>query len=96
VTRYRISPRARQDLSDIWDFTARHWSPEQAARYLRLIADACSDIASGKTTGRPADEIREGYRKSSVGSHVLFYREDGRGVIVVRVLHKRMDVTRHL
>ena len=96
MTRYRISPRARKDLSDIWDYTARQWSAEQAARYVRLIAEACGDLASRKITGRPADDIREGYRKLSVGSHVLFYREDGRTVIIVRVLHNRMDVTRHL
>jgi len=40
---------------------------------------------------------RAGYRKLAAGSHVLFYRVMSEGDIdVVRVLHRRMDVDRHL
>ena len=43
------------------------------------------------------DEIRPGDRKLAVGSHTLYYRVMPDGVIdIVRVLHQRMDVDRHL
>ncbi|TWS22632.1 type II toxin-antitoxin system RelE/ParE family toxin [Tsukamurella sputi] len=41
-------------------------------------------------------EIRDGYRRYTVGSHLIFYRARSEGVDVVRVLHQRMDPTRHL
>ena len=41
--------------------------------------------------------IRPGYLKLAAGSHTLFYRlTDDRQVDVVRVLHQRIDVDRHL
>ena len=46
--------------------------------------------------GRPCDAIRKGYRKRSVGRHVIFYRTVNGGVDVVRILHEQMDVDRHL
>jgi toxin ParE1/3/4 len=54
-------------------------------------------MAVNPLIGRPGDEIRAGYRKLAAGSHTLFYRITVEGVIdVVRVLHQRMDVDRHL
>jgi toxin ParE1/3/4 len=96
VTGYRLSPKARDDLSNIWDYTARQWGIEQAERYIRMIAAACEDIALRKLEGRPAEDIRQGYRKWPVGSHVLYFRRERATVSIVRILHKRMDVTRHL
>jgi len=53
--------------------------------------------AGNPRIGRACDEIRPGYRKLAAGSHMLFYRVSVEGVIdVVRVLHQRMDVDRHL
>ena len=94
---YTLSPKARADLDSIWDYTAERWDEDQADRYVRLIARAFSDLADGSLPGRTADDIRDGYMKLPAGSHVIFYRRDAdRGIVIVRVLHKRMDVQRHL
>ena len=34
---YVLSPRAKADLDDIWDYTERNWGTEQAKAYIRLI-----------------------------------------------------------
>ena len=40
---------------------------------------------------------RSGYRKYAVGTHTLYYRIAGVDMIdVVRILHQRMDIDRHL
>jgi toxin ParE1/3/4 len=97
VTTYVLSPRARRDLSDIWDYSAEQWSAGQADGYVRLIAGACEGLASGRITGRSADTVRAGYFRHSVGSHVLFYLARRRGGIeIMRILHRRMDIERHL
>jgi toxin ParE1/3/4 len=46
---------------------------------------------------RLCDDIRPGYRKLAAASHILYYRVTPDGVIdVVRVMHQRMDIDRHL
>ena len=92
---YRLSPLAEADLEDIWLYTFKNWSPEQADRYHNAIVVAFKDLAAGKKTGRPVN-IREGYFKHPVGAHVVFYRFSESSLIVVRVLHQRMDVGLHL
>jgi len=47
-------------------------------------------------SGRSAEDIRAGYRKAAVGSHVMFYRVRADVVEIVRILHRNMDVARHI
>ena len=91
----RFSPRARDDLSDIWDFTAARWGPAQAERYLRQIQAAAAAVAADPLVGTSAEGIRPGYRKYPSGSHFLFYRPVEDRVEIIRILHARMDVPRH-
>jgi toxin ParE1/3/4 len=53
-------------------------------------------IAQNPQRGRPCDEIREGYRWYPSGSHVVFYRITTKEVVVVRILHQRMDFNLHV
>jgi toxin ParE1/3/4 len=97
VSRYLLSPAAQADLEQIWDFTHNRWGVDQAEEYLRELQRAIDRAAANPRIGRACDEIRPGYRKFAAGSHTLFYRVTAEGVIdVVRVLHQRMDVDRHL
>ena len=93
--RYRLTPAARRDLSGIWDFTAEHWDAEQAERYITEIRAAVERIAADPDRGRPCDGIRAGYRRYAIGSHLVFYVASEVGVDVIRILHQRMDPTRH-
>jgi toxin ParE1/3/4 len=101
VNRYVLSPAARADLNDIWDYTCQRWSEDQAEVYVREIARAIERVADNPQIGRACDEVRPGYRRHAVGSHTLYYLLGDRGggqpiVDVVRILHKHMNVDRHL
>ena len=94
---YLLSPAARADLEEIWDYTAGRWDVDQAEEYLRGLQHASERAAANPRVGRACDEIRPGYRKLAAGSHTLYYRVSADGIVdVVRVLHERMDVDRHL
>ncbi|EJB01968.1 plasmid stabilization system protein [Rhizobium leguminosarum bv. trifolii WSM597] len=91
-----FSPAAQTDIDRIWDYTATSWNVDQAERYIQDIRDACHELAQGTRMSRPSD-IRKGYSKVSVGSHFLYFKSnDASQIIVVRILHQRMDVAKHL
>ena len=46
--------------------------------------------------GKSAEDIKTGYRRFAHESHLIFYQEHPQGVFIVRILHKSMDVERHL
>ena len=94
MTRFLLTPAAQADIDHTWDYTAEHWSTDQADRYTDDIRDACRDLAAGRNRGRIAT-VRAGYLKYSVGAHVLFYRVEATTFVIVRILHSRMDADRH-
>lgn len=67
----------------------------QAEAYHTEIVEVFEGLASGLKVGRRAD-IREGYFKYAIGSHVIYYLLADAEIAVIRVLHRRMDVNRHL
>jgi toxin ParE1/3/4 len=102
---YRLSPRAERDLEEIWLYTEGRWSAAQADRYTAALIDTIEELAANPTKGRPADNIRPGYRKQSAGAHFIFYRQvppdqvpPGQvpGIEVIRILHQSMDVPTRL
>ena len=93
---YALSPAAQADLSEIWDYTARRWGEAQAERYTREIQATYEGLSLGTLVGLSAEDIRPGYHKFGVGSHVMYYRERAGTLEIVRILHRRMDVSRHI
>ncbi len=96
MTSYRLTPAAQLDLSEIWDYTAQHWDLRQAETYIDEIRAAIERVAEDPDRGRSCDDIRKGYRRYGIGSHILFYAARPDGVDVIRILHQHMDPTRHL
>ena len=95
--KYRISARADSDLDDIWLYTDKNWSLEQARKYYNLILDKIEYLAAHPSSGRPVSHRAKGYRCSQVKSHLIFYREVSSSEIeVIRILHKRMDIENRL
>lgn len=91
-----VTPRARADLSEIYDYTVYAWGLDQADAYNRLIEAAFEDIAKRPLLGRRVRGRGDDIRKRLCRSHVIYYRLSGDGVEIVRVLHQMMDPDRHL
>jgi len=83
------------NLEDIWAHTFERWSLEQAEHYV-------GELALGVRASRAArvEKATEscGQRLLALHGrfHVVFYRETAESLDVIRVLHQRMDVDRHL
>ena len=96
MSAFRLTPAAQRDLSEIWDFTQKRWDVVQAEEYIAEIRDAIERVAKDPNRGRRCDEIRDGYRRYVVGSHLVFFVEYEDAIDVIRILHQRMDPTRHM
>ena len=94
--RIAFSNRAKNDVREIWNYSVEQWGSGQAAIYIGLIEAAVDEVMADPKIGRLCNEVRRGYRKHLVGSHMLFYRVAAKTVFMVRILHQRMDIRRHL
>ena len=95
---YKISVKAAEDIENIWLYTFKNWSLEQADRYVELIFDEIEYLAGNPTAGKDLSPVRKNYRCSNVKSHMVFYRytESQTDIEIMRVLHQRMDIESRL
>lgn len=92
-----LSPKAKADLSDIWDYTCAEWGADQAEKYVLDLWAAMQGQTQDLTKSVDIGDVRKGYRKVRSGSHVIFFKVPRAGVVdVVRILHQKMDFDRHL
>lgn len=96
MSQLRLTSKARADLDAIWDYTVKHWGVEQAEAYLLSLGETMKLLANQPSLGRNIDSIREGYLKFPAASHIFIFRLKPDIVEIVRILHKSMDVERHL
>ena len=91
----RLSRRAETDLLGISDHTLRTWGEDQAVRYVDALEAFCRTLADNPALGRSCDEVRRGLRRMEIEQHVVFYRQEAEGILVSRILHRRMLPERH-
>jgi toxin ParE1/3/4 len=92
----RLRAAAREDLKSIGRYTQKKWGREQRNHYLASLDRSFQLLADDPKLGRSCDDVRLGYRKYNVGKHVVFYRLNDGCLEIVRILHGRMDVKRHI
>ncbi len=91
-----FTPQAQRDLDEIWRYSAKEWSDERADHYIRALIATCETVAQRPDIARRRDDVKLGYRAALSGSHIIFFKISGPSLIVVRILHQRMDVIRHM
>ena len=90
---FRISNAAMNDLREIAAYSERTWGGQQRREYLRLVDEAFHLLANNPSLGSHCDYIAENLRKYPCRSHVVYYELDPPGIFVIRVLHRKMDVS---
>jgi toxin ParE1/3/4 len=95
MARFRFSRRAEADLLSIGDYTLRTWGKTQAAHYIGDLQVCCQTLAGNPALGRLCDDVRPGLHRLEHAKHVLFYRQEREGILVSRILHRRMLPDRH-
>jgi antitoxin ParD1/3/4/toxin ParE1/3/4 len=93
MSRYQISPPARQDLIDIRTFIAKD-NRTVAKKVLARIRAACRMLAKRPQAGHlRADLAPEPLRFWPVYSYLIIYRPNSKPIEIVRVLHGARDIS---
>ena len=89
---FNLTPRARDDLRGIWDYSFDIWGETQADLYVTEIYERFSWLAAHPLVGKHRPDICDGYYCFPQGSHLVFYLIRGQEIDIIGVPHKEMDV----
>ena len=87
-----LTPRAKQDVNDIWDYIAND-NIEAADRVLDALDNAVIKLAKNPGIGHWRDEMTDKrHRFVLVYSYLIVYRHETKPLQIIRILHAGRDV----
>lgn len=93
MANFKLTNKAVEDLSKIWEYTFEIWSEKQADKYYNQLILDCAEIAENPNLGKNYDGISNELRGILANRHIIFYRTTNPNYIeITRILHGRMDV----
>lgn len=93
---FSFTEEAERDLEAIIDHTLEQWGAAQADRYIDGLEEMLALLADNPRMGSGREEISPGLYSFPHESHMIYYVQDHRKIVVIRVLHGRMDPTNHM
>ena len=91
MSRLYVSPAARSDLINIWEFLA-YLSERKADRTMKAIYQRFETLLEFPESGRRRDELQKGLRSFPVEKYIVFYFIVEDGIRIARVLHSAQDI----
>ncbi|WP_417619609.1 type II toxin-antitoxin system RelE/ParE family toxin [Parasphingorhabdus sp.] len=91
----RLSRRAASDLAEIADYTILEFGIDQARLYRDQFQACFRSFLANPQLGRSAGEVAPGLRRIRQQAHVVFYRVERDGLLIVRVVEHGMDFKRY-
>jgi len=90
---YKLTNKAVEDLSNIWNYTFDFWSENQADFYYKMLVEKFIAISKKQELGRNYKGIEKNLYGLNIGRHIIFYRIiDDFNIEITRILHERMDL----
>lgn len=96
MTKVELTRDAERDLIDIYLYGIEHFGRATAERYAEALTAKITTAAENPSFGANYGFVRTGLRRYECASHAIYYRVAGEGILVLRILHGRMDPGRHL
>jgi toxin ParE1/3/4 len=86
-----LSPQARRDLIEIWNYIAED-NESAADKILDRIEDVLRMLKDNPNAGRSRPELAPELRSFPIVNYILFFRPNESGIELVRVLSARLDI----
>lgn len=93
MSKYYLSKKAVQDLTDIYEYTFKNWSEKQADKYYSKLISAINLLAKNPEIGRNYHEINSFILGFPYKKHLIFYRKLNLNEIeILRILGSETDI----
>lgn len=90
IMRYKLTPRARKDLKEIWNYTIDKWGEKQAKTYLNDIFECFDEITNENLIYKRLLIGNKNFKLVRCGHHCIFFTVDIEPTIAA-ILHEKMD-----
>lgn len=96
MAEYELDSSAEKDLEDIARYTRKQWGKKQNTVYRRKLVNCFIEIAEKKVRLRSLKGTNNDLCFVHCEHHYIFYLRSTTPVVIVAVLHERMDLVNQI
>ncbi len=92
----KLSEAAARDIEILLERSISDFGIGQTEVYYSSLKNCFELLDNNPQMGIDAVDLNSVYRRFMHKSHVIFYQVQDDGIFIVRILHQRMDIIKHL
>ena len=97
MAKFKLTNKAVEDLSKIWEYTFETWSEKQADKYYDELILNCQEISENPGLGKSYEGISKLLLGMKANRHIVFYRTLNESYVeITRILHESMDFKKRI
>ncbi len=93
---YVFSKGAENDLVEIYHYGFINYGENKADLYIEALKEKCQFLADMPNLYPDCDEFNPPVKIHHHQKHLIIYVIETDGLLIVRVLHERMDIQQHM
>ena len=90
-----LSSKATEDIESIVEYTIKGFGYDAMLDYHSSLDECLNMLSNNPDIGLNYDHVGSGYLCFYHRSHMIFYKQKGDDIFIIRILHKSMDVPQH-
>ena len=94
--KYQLTEEADRDVEEILAYSVKSFGIAQTEHYFEALKECIELLAGNPDIGHSAEDILPEYLRFPYESHVVFYKRLTSSILVVRILHERMNPELHI
>jgi len=94
--KYQLTDEAIRDVEEILAYSVNNFGLAQTEHHFEALKECIELLADNPNIGHNAEDILPEYLRFPYESHVVYYKKLSSSILVVRILHERMDPERHM
>lgn len=96
MANYQLTEVAKQELKEIYRYTAKQYGEAQADHYTARLLTCFEMLGDYPHIGRECDYILNGYRRHEHNRHIIYYTAEDSEITIVRIVGAGQASKNHL
>ncbi len=89
MKKYIVTLAAKRDLMAIAQYGDENYGNEKSDQYRDKLEQRFVSMAEQPYLYPAVDHIHDGYRRSVCGVHSIYYKIEGQGIAIIRILNRQ-------
>jgi len=92
----KFNEKSEQDLKEIYQYSYFQYGKTKADYYINDLKQCLNFLAENPLVARERHEFKQPVRIHHHAKHLVIYQQLAENILIIRLLHERVEIKKHL